>query len=126
MRMRSYFLLLATVSLLALIAVAARGDVIHFNTGGRIEGKIIDDDVDEILVKTPHAIMTIPRDDIDRIEKKLTPWDEYSIKSSKIEDFDVEGHWKIAQWCGDKEREAWLRQEYETELELVLILDSGH
>jgi predicted esterase len=124
--MRTYFLLFTVVSLLALVAVAARGDIIILNTGGRVEGKIIEEDIDKILVKTPHAMMTIPQDDVEEIQKKLTPWEEYSQKSTKMDEFDAEAHWKLAKWCKEKERENWLKQEYRTELELVLSLKPGH
>ena len=123
MRMRNYFLLLATVSLLALVAVTARGDVIILNTGGRVEGKIIEEDVDKVLVKTPYGMTRIPFEDIENIERKPTVWEIYSEKSTKIDDFDVEGHWKIAQWCKDQRG---LEQEYKTELELILSLKPDH
>lgn len=123
MRTRSYFLMFTLVSLLALIAVAARGDVIVLNTGGRVEGKIIEENVDEILVKTPYGMTRISFEDIENIERKPTVWEVYTEKSAKMDSFDVEGHWKLAQWCKDKRG---LEQEYRTELEIVLSLKPGH
>jgi predicted esterase len=106
-----------------LLTVAARGDVIHLNTGGRVEGKVIEKDLDSVLVKTPYGMTRIRAEDIETIEEKPTVWELYTEKSSKIDDFNVDEHWKLAQWCKDKRG---LEQEYKTELELVLSLKPGH
>jgi predicted esterase len=123
MQTRILISFLLCASLLALIAVGARGDVIVLNTGGRVEGKIIEDDIDYVLVKTPYGMTRISREDIEEIEKKPTVWELYTEKSSKIDDFDAEAHWKLAEWCKGKHG---LELEYKTELELVLSLKPGH
>ena len=86
----------------ALLTVAARGDVIHLNTGGRVEGKVIEKDLDSVLVKTPYGMTRIRSEDIETIEEKPTVWELYTEKSSKIDEFNVDEHWKLAQWCKDK------------------------
>lgn len=123
MRTRTCLALFAIISVLVFVAMTARGDVIVLNTGGRVEGKIIEENVDEVLVKTPYGMTRIRFEDIENIERKPTVWEIYTEKSTKIDDFDVDGHWKLAQWCKDQRG---LEQEYKTELELILSLKPDH
>jgi predicted esterase len=116
-------LLFAAISVLILVTAATYGDVIILNTGGRIEGKIIEEGNDNILVRTPYGMTRIRLEDIEEIERKPTVWEVYAEKASGIDDFDVAAHWKLAQWCKGKRG---LEQEYRTELEHVLSLKPGH
>jgi tetratricopeptide (TPR) repeat protein len=57
-----------TVVLLFVISAAAVADIIYLNTGGIIKGEILEEDDDEIVVKTKFGEIPINRDDIDFIE----------------------------------------------------------
>lgn len=54
---------------LLILAVTAAGDVVHLRNGGRIEGKVTEEG-ERVRIQTPSGTITVPRDQVDRIEKK--------------------------------------------------------
>lgn len=98
------------------------GDIVTLTTGGKIEGEIIDENDDEIVLRTYSGITIIDRERIEDIEQKLTRWQIYSEKSKKIDQYSADAHWDLAKWC----KEQGLHREYKTELEITLSLKPDH
>ena len=115
--MRWLFLLLCCCPVFLLYA-----DIVSLTTGGKIEGEIIEEDDDKIVLRTYSGITIIDRERIEEIERKPTRWQIYSEKSKKIEQYSADAHWELAKWC----KEQGLYREFKTELELTLSLNPNH
>ena len=72
------FLILGLVAVSMLIASILYADVIHFKSGRKMEGKIIEESKDKITLKTDYATLTFDRSRIASIEYK-----PYVIKKKK-------------------------------------------
>jgi len=97
-------LLLATLAL----TTSAFADIIHRKSGPPIEGKIISETASKVVVKTGLGTVEIKRSDIQRIERKSSPRDEFQERLAKLKATDVEGYLKLGLWAemNDLEREA--------------------
>ncbi len=73
--------------------------VVHKKNGGRVEGKIIEDNPGWILLKTRFGNIKIFRADIKEITKGITPETLLKIKRKKIRDSDARALMKLAKWC---------------------------
>ncbi len=61
---------MSLVMILLLVASTIYADVIHFKSGRKMEGKIIEETKDKITLKTDYATLTFDRDGIASIERK--------------------------------------------------------
>jgi|GEM_PF-713593 len=107
---------------LCIFVIYVYADIISLTTGGKIEGEIIEEDDDQVTVKTYSGITVISKERVENIERKPTRWQLYTEKSKKISEFDAEAHWELAKWC----KEQGLVREYKTELEITLSLKPDH
>jgi hypothetical protein len=71
--------------LLAALALCATsyGDVLHLKTGGTVEGEIVEEAADKILIRTKFGVQQIARADIERVEKKETPEQEFERRKTE-------------------------------------------
>ncbi|MFO0818755.1 MAG: HEAT repeat domain-containing protein [Pirellulales bacterium] len=110
---------------LACIPIVARGDVFLLNSGGQVEGELVNRDEvprvnyvvrlesgGEIVLGSRQVSSVVVRNDADRRYEELLPKMPATI----------EGHWKMAEWC----RERSLDTERETHLRAILELDPNH
>ena len=63
---RQSLILLASLALCA----TAYGDVLHLKTGGTVEGEIVEEAADKILIRTKFGVQQIARADIERVERE--------------------------------------------------------
>ena len=56
--------------LLLLLAAHVGGDVVHLKTGSALRGEVVSEDARSVVLRTPHSLLTIPRADVDRIERE--------------------------------------------------------
>ncbi len=77
---------MSLVIILVLVASTVYADVIHFKSGRKMEGKIIEETKDKITLKTDYAILTFDRNRITSIKykpyvfkKKKTPPDKATV-----------------------------------------------
>jgi hypothetical protein len=61
---------MSLVMILLLVASTIYADVVHFKSGRKIEGKIIEETKDKLILKTDYATLTFGRDGIASIERK--------------------------------------------------------
>lgn len=106
---------------LAFIAAAglAVGDIIKLNTGGRIVGKIVEEDETHIIVQTPTGRTEIMREDIESIERGGDPIDIYKENVKKIDDKSAKDHYQLGLWC----KENKLAEQYEKHMLKAIELD---
>ncbi len=74
---------ISLVAILVLVASTVYADVIHFKSGRKMEGKIIEETKDKITLKTDYATLTFDRDGIASIERKPYVFKEKKVPSKK-------------------------------------------
>jgi tetratricopeptide (TPR) repeat protein len=102
----------------------ARADVVELAGGGRIEGRLLEDQKTDtaLVIQTPSGVrLTIPRSEIERVDSVSQVQAQYEALAHASPD-TVEAHWKLAEWC----RERDLRDEAHEHLERILELDPDH
>ena len=70
---------LCLIICLMLLASVVYADMVHFKSGRKMEGKIIEESKDKITLKTDYATLTFARDGIASIERK-----PYVFKEKKV------------------------------------------
>jgi len=81
------------------LAAAARADVVHFKTGGWLEGKVSSEDGDRMVIETRHGRITVSRSQVLRVERRKTVVETYEEKLASIPEKDVPGRLALARWC---------------------------
>jgi tetratricopeptide (TPR) repeat protein len=107
--------------LLALSALCL-GDIIYLNTGGVVKGKIVEKDLDKVVVRTPYGLTTIPMDDVDEIEEGGSLKEMYQERLKQIRDDDVDAHYNLGVWL----RNVGMYEEAGIEFEKVIRIDPDH
>ena len=85
--------------LLALVAAPLRADILTLDDGTKIEGEIIKETEDEIELKIPHGSTKLPRGRVVKIEKKLSPTQEFEARRAKLDAKDAPGRIALAWWA---------------------------
>ena len=106
-----------------LLPTGSRADVVHLRSGGEIHGKVLDVQPDDrqYVVQTNAGRVTVDRFAVERIVEHTPALEEYVQRASGVPD-TVEAHWKLAQWCRDRE----LRDEAAAHFERILELEPEH
>ncbi len=121
--MYRYFALICAACLLLLAISASYADIIKLNTGGQVEGRIIEDTEDYIRVKTITGETVIYREDIEKIIRKKTDWEIYEEKESQIaKSNDAQKHCELGIWC----KEHYLLTFAEKQFLRAIQLDPKH
>jgi hypothetical protein len=118
--------------IVALLAVtAASGDVLHMKDGTRREGKILAENADGVVMDFGHGAVsvqvTVPRDRIERIERKPAPADaltvEYVRRLAAALDGDADDWHALGLWCLEQRV---MKQKAREAFEHALALDPDH
>ncbi len=107
---------LALPILLALSG-ALLADIVHLNSGGRIEG-IVEDAGSSYKVTTTAGVTQIPKDRVAGIEKADCVLTVYAKEAAKVKADDAEGHWRLAQMCLEGKWTAKAREEAKKVVEI--------
>jgi hypothetical protein len=100
-----------------LMLVTAHADTIILNTGRSIEGEIVQETLDEVVVRQASGVVTrISRDDIEDIVRTKDLEKEYKAKLAEISDADTISLMQLAEWC----RERGLKEQYRSLLERII------
>jgi hypothetical protein len=104
------------------MAFLAAGDVIYFKDGRSLEGKILEEGDESVVIKTKFGKVTIEKSRIQKIEYKESPEEIYErlVKDTDMKDPDAV--FKLALWCRDNGK----KRDYSRYLEEVLKLDDQH
>jgi len=117
--MKRLFIVVAAAVALFLIAGHAGADIIKLNTGGRIVGKIVEEDESQVVVETPTGKTTIMREDIASIERGGELKDLYKKRLAEINDSSARDHYALGMWCKDNK----MAEEYERHMLKAIGLD---
>ncbi len=89
---------LAVVGCLVSLAAAGRGDRVYLRSGGSLECKILSQDDRGLTLLTRVGRVRIAREDIERIERGPSVFDEYDQRLSGLTD-DPQSHYELGLWC---------------------------
>jgi hypothetical protein len=110
----------AAGALLSILASSGRADVVETRDGRRLEGKIVEESAERILVETPFGRAAVPRGEILSIERGPSPSEEFAARRAKAE--SASDHYALALFCRSK----GLGKEAKQELEEAVRLEPGH
>jgi len=107
----------ALAALVCLCAGAARGDIVHFTSGGKLEGEVISQQTDQIVVRLGAGTITLRREMVARIEPCPSPQAQYRERLSKLQE-TAAGHLELARWCEEKSLPTEARDHY---IQVILL-----
>ncbi|MBI4618000.1 MAG: hypothetical protein HY720_30610 [Planctomycetes bacterium] len=110
------------VLVLAAALSSAQADVIYLKSGGTLEGKVLSQTEEEVVIELAHGMMAVPASNVLRIEKKPTPIDEYRERRAALDPSGAAACFDLARWCRAKN----LNREYRECLTLTVEADPGH
>ena len=110
------------VLLLALAYPLGFADILHLKNGGKIEGEILSETAEAVRIKTTIGTVDIARTQIDRVERKRLPAEEYGRELKALPAADVLGHFALGMWC----KEHRLSEQAEERFRHVLKLSPDH
>ncbi len=82
---------------LLLVSVAS-GDVIHMKDGRKIEGTVVEKTDAKVVVQTKFGVSEFKASEVDRIEKKSTPKEEYKQRMAEAKG-DADALYKVYIWA---------------------------
>jgi len=85
--------------ILPLALASARADVVRLKNGRTIEGKIIEENEQEVKLHTGSAQMTVSRSQIASIEHREAPLEAYARRAAELAEDDATGHFELAEFC---------------------------
>lgn len=106
------------------LATPALGDVFVLHSGGRIEGELLSPAAEtpqELHVHTASGDMVLPADLVAEVITKSQEQRHYEAILPQMPP-DVEGNWKMAQWCANNK----LPEQREHHLQKILELDPNN
>jgi len=112
--------LLIVILLLVLYAIAA-ADIIYLNTGGIIKGEIVDEDDDQVVVKTKYGEVPVNKDDIDFIERG-TDSEIFQLRFKKIKKDDSDALVELGGWA----QSVGLKKKAELMFRLAIQIEPNH
>jgi len=89
----------AAVVVLALAAVPLFADEVYLRGGGQITGEIVEETGDSISVDIGGGTMSVRRSSVVRIERGMSPLQEYRARAGSIPAGDAEGWRELARWA---------------------------
>lgn len=101
-----------------LFAATSAGDVIHLKDGRKVEGKVISKDDKVVKIETKFGTQEFTVDEIERIESKQTPEEEYQerLKDTNLKDTDAV--FELVAWCKENKLEKYSKKHLRAIIEL--------
>lgn len=92
-----------TVRILAIIGLLlagpARADILHLESGGRIEGRIVERTAETVKIELGAGTMTFPISSIVQIEEAPSLLDEYDERMAALDAADIDGWLALGDWA---------------------------
>lgn len=98
-------------------AAALYADVIVLKNGNEIEGKIIGETEDRVVLKTSYGQIELAKSQITEIRRAPTAFEEYEKKAKEVEK-TAQAHYDLAKWCEGKELRKEAMKHYGKALEI--------
>jgi hypothetical protein len=77
-------------------------DAVNLKGGGRLTGRIVEQNADKVLVDVGDGIVGVSMDRVEKIVKGPSSLDDYDSRASKLEPQDAGGWRSLAQWAATK------------------------
>ena len=90
------------VMLLALATAAVRADVFHLKSGGTVAGELLEQSEDGYRVRTGIGVVTLARDDVERVEQTESPFAELDRRRAAMPD-EPDALVAFAVWCREND-----------------------
>ena len=87
------------VLVIALVAAPLFADDVYLRGGGQITGQIVERSGDSVTVDIGAGTLKVKTSSVVRIEKSMSPFQEYREQASKIPKGDAEAWRKLARWA---------------------------
>ena len=110
------------VSALLALAMTASADIVHLKNGKKIEGEVISNSGGKVVVKTKFGTTELKEADIERIEERANPKEEYKKRLEAVADGDVDALMELYAWAKGEE----LKRESTEVLRKVIKADPDH
>ena len=99
---------------LLLLAGNASADILYLDTGGRIEGRIVERTSDTVTIELGAGTMSLDLSTIVKIEEGRSLLDDYDERAAALADDDIDGwlalgDWAAARGLGSRSRSAFER-----------------
>lgn len=120
-RLRRLSIVIAVLAVALIATVSVNADIIHTKAGDSYEGELIEDIGTAYHVRTRLGVSTVKKKDIERIEKKPSPWAEYRKRRKACKN-TAEAHYELALWCDEN----GLTTERRDELEHAIKINPNH
>jgi hypothetical protein len=112
--------LLLAIAFLFALASPVRSDVVLTKDGRTLEGKIVEEGADALVIETPFGRVPLSRGEVRSIERGPSPWEVYEARRANAA--GAQDHFDLAQWCAEK----GLTKERRSSLEEAVRLDPDH
>ncbi len=105
---------------LPLLAGFLLRDVVETRDGRRLEGKVVEESAERLVVETPFGRVELAREEVLSIRRGPTPVEEYAARRAKAR--TAEDHHALALFCRSKGLSRQAREEFKE----AVRLDPGH
>jgi hypothetical protein len=107
------------IVVIALAAAPVFADEVILKGGGRFSGQIVEQTDDSVTVDIGGGVLTAPMSSVVRIEKGVSPLQEYRTRAAAIPADDAEAWRELAQWA---QKQALSTQAWDAWSKVVTIL----
>ncbi len=104
--------------LFALVPGLLGADSVYLKSGGRFSGRILEQTPERVVVDFGDGKITLAMNDVEHIEKGVSPLDEFEARAAKLAADDVNGWRNLALWASTKGLSAQSRAAYKRVLAL--------
>lgn len=122
MATRPVFLRFTASLVLVLLAGSAAADTVWRRDGRKVEGDIIEQNDEHVVVQTKFGVVTIPRSEVLRIEEGLTRAQQFRERWKEVDRSDLVALEDLAAWC----RENGLSREARKVYREILKIEPDH
>jgi hypothetical protein len=121
--MRRFLMLGMAATLLPRLAAA---DVIVLKAGGRIEGEVVEQRPDRVVIDVPAGRVTLPRTLIEKTVVGSSSLAEFRARAARLADGDVDGWLALADWARAHELLTQSRDAYQHVLWIQPLNAAAH
>jgi len=80
-------------------SAASRADVVFLQSGGKLEGRIVESTETSVKIDIGAGSFTLPMTSVDRIEEGRSPLDDYDERAGALSANDRDGWLELARWA---------------------------
>jgi hypothetical protein len=94
-------------------------DTVNLKGGGRLSGRIVEQNAEKVLVDVGDGIVGVSMDRVEKIVKGPSTLDDYETRASKLGQQDLDGWRGLAQWASTKGLSLQARTAYQRVLAIA-------